>query len=138
MHFFLAILLYLPLQILPIEFVSIGDPNNPRTSFGKGGVSYEYQISKYEITNAEYSAFLNSVAVESDVYGLFSPVMQEHFFGGIIRTEKDGQYVYSCKTGYEQAPVVGVTWMSAIRYANWLHYNAATIVGNVPLDQYIH
>ena len=136
MRVLLSILLSLPLQIHPIEFVSVGNTNNSQTSFGKGSVSYEYQISKYEITNAEYCAFLNSVANESDAYGLFSPVMQEHFFGGIIRSGKDGEYVYSCKDGYGQAPVVGVTWMSAIRYANWLHYNAANIASNASLDKF--
>lgn len=115
----------------------MGDPNNAQTSFGKGKVSYEYQISKYEITNTEYCAFLNSVAQESDVYGLFSPVMQEHFFGGIIRREINGRYVYSSKNGYEQKPVIGVTWMSAIRYANWLHYNAANISSSASLDQFV-
>jgi len=137
MRILFAILLYLPLQFHPIEFVSVGNPNNPQTSFGKGQVSYEYQISKYEITNTEYCAFLNCVAKESDIHELFSPVMQEHFFGGIIRSEKDGGYVYSCKEGYEQTPVIGVTWMSAIRYANWLHYNAANISNNVSFEQFV-
>ena len=137
MRILITILLFLPLQMHAIEFVTIGNPNNPKASNGKGSVAYEYQISKFEITNSEYCTFLNCVASTSDSYGLFSPLMQEHFFGGIIRGGVEGSYIYTCKEGYEQTPVVGLTWMSAIRYVNWLHYNAANISNNTSIDQYL-
>lgn len=139
MRIFLAILLILPLKVWAIDFVSIGDPANPCASNGKGRVAYKFEISKYEITNAEYCSFLNCVASQEDTYKLFSPLMQEHFFGGIIRVEhsKERVYTYICKTGYEKLPVVGLTWMSAIRYINWLHYNAANIANGIALDHYI-
>ena len=131
----LFLLLPLHLTAVNVEFVTITDVNNIAASNGKGAVSYEYQISKFEITNSEYCEFLNSVAVTSDVYELFSPLMQEHFFGGIIRERSvDGDYTYKCKDGYADAPVVGLSWMSAIRYVNWLHYNAANIANNVEVD----
>lgn len=132
----LAILAILPIQLFAIEFVTIGDKGNIAASNGKGSVAYDYQISKYEITNSEYCAFLNSVATTGDDYGLFSPLMEEHFFGGIIRSCSEGKYTYECKPDYENTPIVGLTWMSAIRYCNWLHYNADNINANVPLDEY--
>ena len=120
-----------------IDFVNIGNPNNPVASNGKGQVSYEYQISRYEITNSQYCAFLNNVAAITDPYELFSPLMQEHFFGGIVRDGVEGNYSYKCKVGYEELPIVGLTWMSAIRFVNWLHYNAANIENGVPINQYV-
>ena len=91
----LFLLLPLHLTAVNVEFVTIADLNNIAASNGKGSVSYEYQISKFEITNSEYCEFLNSVAASSDVYELFSPLMQEHFFGGIIRQKgEEGDYIY--------------------------------------------
>ena len=51
-------------------------------------------------------------------------LMAQHQFGGIIRLDKNDSYHYIPKHGYENKPVVCVTWNSAIRYINWLHYNA--------------
>lgn len=117
-------LMLMPLQVLAIDFVRIGNPANKPASNGKGAVFYTYDISKYEITNAEYCDFLNSVAAENDCHGLFSPFMEEHFFGGIMRNCVGNRTVYKVKGGYDRLPVVGVTWMSAVRYCNWLHYKS--------------
>jgi len=49
-----------------IDWVTVGDPGNScETQAGGcfGGVSYEYRIGKYEVTNAEYTEFLNALAV---------------------------------------------------------------------------
>lgn len=125
----LIFLLLLPLQAFAIDFVKVGNPANKPASNGKGAVAYVYGISKCEITNAEYCDFLNSVAAQDDKYGLFSPLMEEHFLGGISKTRVGEHYVYTVKSGYGKFPVVGVTWMSAVRYCNWLHYNALTARG---------
>ena len=122
-------MLLLPLQAFAIDFVKVGNPANKPASNGKGAVAYVYGISKCEITNAEYCDFLNSVAAQDDKYGLFSPLMEEHFLGGISKTRVGEHYVYTVKSGYGKFPVVGVTWMSAVRYCNWLHYNALTARG---------
>lgn len=59
---------------LGIEMVAIGDPGNAADTNGIGSVGYEYQISKYEITLAQYAAFLNSVA-KSDPNKLYAENM---------------------------------------------------------------
>lgn len=59
---------------LGIEMVAIGDPGNAADTNGLGSVGYEYQISKYEITLAQYAAFLNSVA-KSDPNKLYAENM---------------------------------------------------------------
>ena len=122
--------------IADMEFVRIGQTGNPPNRFGYGSVNYEYEIGKYEVTNSEYCRFLNAVAGETDVNNLFSPMMEQHFFGGIIRIATGNSYRYECKPGYENRPVAGVTWMSAIRYVNWLNYNAENIHKGIPLDKW--
>ncbi len=45
-----------------IDYVPVGDVNNAAdTTTGYGAVSYSYLISKYEVTNAQYRAFLSAV-----------------------------------------------------------------------------
>lgn len=44
------------------NLVAVSDINNAPDSTGFGSVSYEYYISRYEVTNSEYVLFLNSVA----------------------------------------------------------------------------
>ena len=44
------------------EFVTVGDPGNTADSTGFGAVAETFNIMKYEVTNAQYGAFLNSVA----------------------------------------------------------------------------
>lgn len=134
----LFILFFLPLRLSAIDFVTVGNPGNASSSVGKGSVPYTYEISKYEITNTEYCQFLNAVARESDPHCLFSSLMQEHFFGGIERKRSDGHFSYRCKSGYECTPVVGLTWMSAVRFVNWLHYNARNIEQDAPVSQFFN
>lgn len=133
---FLCTLLLLTIglsQINAIDFITINYNNNPANNNGYGSINYTYNISKYEITNILYCEFLNCVADRSDIYNLYSPLMEQHFLGGIIRKKINNKYQYSCKTGYENKPVTAVTWMSAIRFTNWLHYNAENIEKGTPI-----
>ena len=53
-------------QGIDIDFVTIGNPGNPGDTraeanpSGAGAVSYEYQIGMYEITNAQWDAFVSA------------------------------------------------------------------------------
>lgn len=134
--FSLSLILFAIHSSFAIEFVPIEHPGNIANKYGYGALDYLYYIGKYEVTNAQYCDFLNCVAQKTDSNRLFSPLMQQHFLGGIIRNEKEGCYLYRCKSGYENRPIVGVTWMSAIRFINWLHYNADNIDNEVPLTQW--
>lgn len=80
------------------------------------------RVGKFEVTNTEYAAFLNAVARSSDPYGLFSPLQSVHFWGGINRQEREGEFVYAVKPGYGELPATYVSAHDAIRFANWLHY----------------
>ena len=81
-----------------------------------------FEIQRFEVTNTEYASFLNAVARESDPQALYSPLMSQHFWGGILRREDHGRARYFVRPGYERLPVTFVSWLSAARYANWLAF----------------
>lgn len=105
-----------------ISTVSIGDAGNAADSTGYGAVGYEYNIGKFEVTNAQYAAFLNAVA-KTDPHGLYNPDMSneaEWSRGGIVRSGSDGNYTYSVTPGRENLPVNLVSLYDAARFCNWL------------------
>lgn len=107
------------------SFVPVEHPGNPVDAVSHcGAVGYPYAIGRYEVTNGEYAAFLNSVARDSDPFSLYTPLMAQHFWGGIVRTKTASGYTYLAKQGYVNKPVTFVSWTDAARYANWLHYGA--------------
>lgn len=110
-----------------INFVLVNDSNNNLNTINQGGggyrylgsVNYNYYISKYEITNNEYTAFLNAIA-STDTYNLYNTNMATQNCG-IIRNGSSGSYIYSVRSSYSNKPVVWVSWLDAARYCNWLH-----------------
>lgn len=86
-----------------------------------GSVNYRYQIGKFETTNADYAAFLNSVDPTGNVNpsGIYNPSMgTDTVNGGIIRTPGSG---YSVRSGFANKPVTYVNWFDAARFVNWLN-----------------
>mgnify|MGYP001462773472 CR=1 FL=1 len=107
------------------QTVLVGNPGNAPDSSGYGGVPYVFRIGKFEVTNAEYSEFLNSAA-KRDPYRLYDRRMSgDH--GGIIRSGRSGEYSYETKDDDGGKPVSYVTWESCARYANWLSNSASHI-----------
>lgn len=103
-----------------IEWVFIthaGNAADPTT--GYGSVDHEYRIGKYEITNAQYAEFLNSVAL-SDPYDLYHASMGSNSRGGILRAGVEGKYQYEVKEDMANKPVNFVNWYDAARMANWI------------------
>lgn len=104
------------------NFISIGNIGNSQDSITGnlyGSVNYEYYISKYEITNNEYTDFLNSIAT-TDTYSLYHLSMGSDARGGISRSGSSGSYVYTVKTNMGNKPVNYISWFRAARYCNWL------------------
>jgi formylglycine-generating enzyme required for sulfatase activity len=99
-----------------IDWVNVGNPGNAADTTGYGAVGYSYQIGKYEVTNAQYGAFLNAKA-KTDSYGLYNTNMSD---SGITRTSSSGSYNYSVTTALANRPVAYVSWFDAARFANWL------------------
>ena len=80
----------------------------------------DFYMSKYEITNAQYVQFLNAIG--------------RHWMGGkpLIETKsmdshshillKGGRYVV--ESGYEDHPMIEVSWYGAVAFCNWLSRQA--------------
>jgi formylglycine-generating enzyme len=105
------------------DWAVVGDPGNapdilyPSSNpdnFRFGAVNYTYRISRHEVTNSQYSEFLNRVAA-SDPNNLFNPSMD------INRSGNSGSYAYSPNPIYENNPVRYVSYIDAMRFTNWLH-----------------
>jgi formylglycine-generating enzyme required for sulfatase activity len=129
-----------------IDWVSIGDPGNApyfETSFGwtAGAVDHPYQISKYEVTNAQYAEFLSAKAAVDDPLALYNTGMGSGY-GGITRSGNSGSYTYSAIAGRENMPVNFVSYYDSLRFANWLNNGqgsgdtetgAYTLLGGTPV-----
>ena len=94
-----------------------------------GTVDYHYRISTNEITNKQYTQFLNAVASGTDNLSLYQTLMETSGVGGIERSGSPGSYTYHTKANMDNKPVVFVNYLSAVRFANWLHNGAPTGTG---------
>jgi formylglycine-generating enzyme required for sulfatase activity len=99
-----------------MDWVTVGNAGNAADTTGYGAVGYSYQIGKYEVTNAQYGAFLNAAA-KTDNYALYNSNMSSL---GISRSGSSGSYTYSVTTALANRPVVYVSWFDAARMANWM------------------
>jgi hypothetical protein len=120
--------------LFSIEMVNVGDLGNDGEwsgdSYGGEGVDafvgsvyYNYRISKYEITAAQYCDFLNHTA-KSDPYALWQPKMvppTNDYGCRIERAGTDGNYSYSVAGDYANRPVNFVSLWDTMRFCNWLH-----------------
>lgn len=106
-----------------IDWSTVGNAGNTAnadvTSRSVGSVGYVYRIGTYEVTNAQYAAFLNAVA-SGDPNGLYSTSMGSNTRGGITRSGSDGSYTYAVKPNMGDKPVNFVSWYDAARMANWM------------------
>lgn len=119
---------WLTLSFFAPLFTLVGNESNKSET--------DYEIMTYEVTNEEYCAFLNSVGRKNDKY--FSPLMSEHFMGGINKLEiEDGTFEYEIIPGFEKKPVIGVSWLNAVKFINWLHYNSSNIENQVSLENFM-
>ena len=107
-----------------IETVPVGNPGNADDIHGDGygGVAYEYNIGKYEVTAGQYTEFLNAVdAAGTDPYDLYNSDMGSGY-GGITFTAGDPNGTkYEVRPGRGNMPVNYVSFWDACRFANWLH-----------------
>ena len=101
----------------------------PKIHDGKAELSlptYGYYISKYEITNSQYAAFLNEVAQYVNVGDVWDSRMQ---IGRESDPSGSGGYIYTPVSGKENHPVTYVSWASATRFSNWMSGEAGSIYG---------
>jgi len=142
-----------PANAVTIDWVLVGDAGNladtASNCYGPncGAVDYDYRISKYVVTNSQYAEFLNAKAA-SDPLALYHIGMGlDANVGGIARSGSNGSYSYALKPGFENKPVVYVTFADALRFANWLNNGqgngetetgAYTLLGGTPIPSNVY
>jgi sulfatase modifying factor 1 len=102
-----------------IDTVQVGNAGNANDGTGYGGVGYAYHIGTYEVTNSQYTAFLNATAA-TDTHSLYNTNMNSNTHGGITQVGSSGSYTYSVKGGFGNKPVNYVSFWDAARFSNWL------------------
>ena len=122
------------------DWATVGNPGNapdtltmtkgavPDNTTGYGSVGYTYQISKYDVTNAQYVQFLNAVdPAGSNTLRVYTTKMSDPsanpaglaYTGGIDRNLAAASGArYSAKAGQENTPAIWINWASGARFVN--------------------
>lgn len=135
------------LPLVTIETVEVGDPMNDPITFNFepiGQVATTFRMAKYEVTIADYVAFLNAVAKRGDganatvIASLYDERMAtDTTIAGIARSGSGTEaapYVYLV-IGDREKPIAYIDWFSAARFANWMH-NGATATADIESGAY--
>lgn len=112
--------------VVTIDYITVGNPGNAADTTGYGSVGYEYQIGKYEVTNAQYAAFLNAVdPTGNNPNGIYNINMGSSYNGGIaFNSSASVGAKYTIRTNFgdmSNRPVNFVSWYDAARFTNWMH-----------------
>jgi formylglycine-generating enzyme required for sulfatase activity len=113
------------IHAITIGTVPVGNPGNLNDGLGGnlGGVDYEFDIGKYEVTNSQYVGFLNAAdPAGANLRGLYNAMMASDARGGInFSSGAMSGAKYTIKPGKANNPVVFVNFFDAARFTNWLH-----------------
>ncbi len=143
-------------QSVIIALSYVGNPNNAADRSGYGEAPYDYQIGKFDVTEEQYTAFLNAVA-QHDPYKLYTREMltagnelshstdaSDPTFrpdAGIMRTQGDNGYTYSVIGTSGSYPATHISWFDAARFCNWMHNGqprgTGEIVGSTETGAYM-
>ena len=112
--------------VVSIDYVTVGNAVNAAdaaTGSLYGAVGYEYQIGKYEVTNAQYTEFLNTADPSgANANGIYNGNMGSDIRGGITFTSGAASGAkYTIRTSMGNKPVNFVSWYDAARFTNWMH-----------------
>ncbi len=104
------------------DWATVGNTGNAADTTGFGAVSDVYRISKYEVTNAQYTEFLNAVdPTGANSRALYSSSMSSSANGGIdFNSGAANGAKYQIKSGRDDNPVNYVSFFDAMRFTNWL------------------
>ena len=115
----------IPTSAIPSGSFTMG---SPLTEVNRNTDETQYQVtlsafrmSKYEITNAQYAAFLNAKSIGSNgLYAAGAYPTQTLIYSNTSwgLTYSGSQWVPVA--GYENAPVINVTWYGATEYATYI------------------
>jgi choice-of-anchor C domain-containing protein len=118
----------------PLTIGNPGNPSDPTT--GRGSVAYTYKIGRYEVTNSQYTEFLNAVDPTGvNPNGIYNTLMGSDPRGGIsFNSGAANGTKYTVRTSMDDKPVNYVSWYDAARYTNWLHNGQG--IGNTETGAY--
>ncbi len=123
-HFALLFLFLPTAHAVTFDWATVGNAGNADDTHGAGygGVDYAYRISKTEVTNAQYTEFLNAVdPTGANSLSLYFPNMSSDARGGInFNALGANGSMYKIKSGRDNNPVVFVSFFDAMRFTNWL------------------
>jgi len=133
--------------VVTISWANVGDANNTANDVGLGSVAYRYAIAKFEVTNAQYADFLNSVATTGDTKALYNTNMagavngtNPFGLGGINRSTVAGKYVYTLRDGWGNEPGNFGSYYDSLRFVNWLENGQPTtgVEGNATTEKGVY
>ncbi len=107
---------------------------------GGAGPDYTFEIGKFEVTNKQFATFLNSAHLDGGAsrrgsYMFFHGVGEVQTLNGETMFAPHSLYGeskigfapaapiglrYQVLSGYEEFPVIGLTWVGAAKFCNWL------------------
>jgi formylglycine-generating enzyme required for sulfatase activity len=117
-----------PAQAVTIDWVTVGNPGNAADTApaGYGAVADSFRIMKFEFTNQQYTAFLNSVDPNgTNPNSIYNASMGSTNWSGIQITGTTNGSRYRVRANMGGKPVNFVSWFDAARVCNWL-MNGAT------------
>jgi hypothetical protein len=118
-----------------IDFVTIGSAGNagwagrgrPDQWIGRGGVSYEYRIGRFEVTSQQWAEFF-SAAFDRPANDRLPHLQVPQFWGATPATPNTpGGQRWVTLPGNEMIPVGNISWRMAAMYCNWLHNDKSTL-----------
>ena len=105
------------------DWATVGNPGNVpdqdyRGEGQFGAVAATYRISKHEVTNDQYAAFLNAVAATDSFPGADPNLYFRSM--DITQSGSSGSFTYAVNSGFGPNPVNHVSFFDAMRFVNWL------------------
>jgi hypothetical protein len=99
------------------DWATVGNAGNGPDDTGFGAVSNVYRISKHEVTNAQYTEFLNAAdPTGANAWALYNSLMSSNVNGGInFNSGAANGSKYQVKSGLDNNPVTFVSFFDAER-----------------------
>lgn len=116
----------IPTSVIPAGTFTMGSPT-AEANRSENEVQHQveltaFRMSKYEISNAQYAAFLNAKNIGIDGVWSTAPVYTTQILiyanSSMGLTYSNSQWIPVI--GYENAPVINVTWYGAAEYATYI------------------
>ncbi len=135
-----------------IDFVRITHPGNapwmgtnPPTqgddAIGRGGVNYEYNIGRYEVTTSQWVQFFNAAydrpAGQPNLPWLTPPTFWGAQGTTPINASNPNARRWQVPAGNEMRAVGNISWRMAAMYCNFLHNGGAVAGGVTPRENFL-